>query len=307
MKKAEKKIKYREGDWFGVPLKSGGWGIGIVARKGRRDDFIAYFFGPPRAELPKDTKELDQLHHSQAVYRTTPGILGLRWGTWPIIGHHARWHRDLFPNPWFGWIRFDGKKAKREQYDENVYESVREECSVEEALSLPSSNVPGHGSVEFALGAILRGDLRIYADPRPGTLPWTDKFPPPADPLDPNGYGLPPITTAPTTTAQTDNALVLQSMTESSDMAKPHTIVRRFYFASKDDAQAAKKALAKRLYHCERIRKSECSPERPWYLEAYHRMVPTAENVDREDEAIEAFAVQYNGEYDGWEAITVPK
>ncbi len=305
MKKAEKKIKYREGDWFGVPLESGGWGVGIVARKGRTGSLIAYFFGPPRQELPKDTQELDQLHHTQAAYRTRPGILGLRWGTWPIIGHHAHWHRDLFPNPWFGWVAgFGIKKATREQYDENIYESVSVDCSVEEALLLPSSSVPGHGYVEWILGEILAGTGREYGDPRPGTLPWTDKFPPPPDPRNPSGL---PVPLQPPTTPQTDNALVLAAMTESSDMAKPHTIVRRFYFASKDDAQAAKKALAKRLYHCERIRKSECSPERPWYLEAYHRMVPTAENVDREDEAIEAFAVQYNGEYDGWEAITVPK
>lgn len=83
--------------------------------------------------------------------------------------------------------------------------------------------------------------------------------------------------------------------------------VRRFYFASKDDAKAAKKALDKRPYHCERIRKSECSPERPWYLEAYHRMVPHNDDVEREDEAMEAIAAQFHGEYDGWEAITVPK
>ncbi|HRI72793.1 MAG TPA: ribonuclease E inhibitor RraB, partial [Polyangium sp.] len=286
MKKTEKKIKYREGDWFGVPLEKGGWAVGIVARKWRNDSFIAYFFGPPRQELPKDTKELDQLHHSQAAHCAVPGILGLRWGTWPIIGHHARWHRDLFPNPWFGWVAGGGKKAARKQYDENIYDYVLEDCSVEEALQLPSSDIPGDKAVECILGPILAGTRRIYGDPRPGTLWWTDKFPPPAEPHNPNCYPVPPPAPSPITTAQTDNALVLQAMTESSDMAKPHTIVRRFYFASKDDAQAAKKALAKRLYHCERIRKSECSPERPWYLEAYHRMVPTAENVDREDEAI---------------------
>jgi len=179
VKKPEKYIKYREGDWFGVPLKTGGWGIGIIVRKGRGHSILAYFFGPPRRELPQDTQVLDHLHHSQAVYRARPGIVGLRMGTWPILGRHENGSRDLFPNPWFGWVDAGGTHAMRERYNDDVSDSIREPCSIEEAFELPEECIPGNEAVEWILAEILAGRHREYGDPRPGTLPWTDKFPPP--------------------------------------------------------------------------------------------------------------------------------
>jgi hypothetical protein len=37
-----------EGDLFAVPLRDGGYGIGVVARVGRRGVLVGYFFGRRR-------------------------------------------------------------------------------------------------------------------------------------------------------------------------------------------------------------------------------------------------------------------
>jgi hypothetical protein len=46
------KINYREGDWFAVPLRDGGYAVGLVARMDNRGGVLGYFFGPRRDDVP---------------------------------------------------------------------------------------------------------------------------------------------------------------------------------------------------------------------------------------------------------------
>jgi hypothetical protein len=305
-KEKTQKVKYRAGDWFGVPLESGGWAIGIIARKDKHGGIIAYFFGPPLAELPKSTEHLDKLHHTQAVWRAQVGLVGLMWGTWPILGRHAHWNREPFPNPWFGWIDTSGRHAHRVQYlDDNFYEAIEEDCPVAEAVQLPKRSVPMHGAVEWALGEILAGRQRRLGDPRPGTLPWTDEFPPPPDAKNPFGHVLPQKLSVEEELAMSPNEQVLAAMAESSDMGKPHVVGHYLYFKTRPDAMAAKKDLKKLKFECEPLQKIG-SDERPWLVLARHLIVPTFEAIEAENERLMALAEKHGGEYDGWEAETVP-
>jgi hypothetical protein len=45
---------YNEGDWFAVPLREGGFAIGVIARVMPRKEgvVLGYFFGPRRNAVP---------------------------------------------------------------------------------------------------------------------------------------------------------------------------------------------------------------------------------------------------------------
>jgi hypothetical protein len=45
-------IKYREGDWFAVPLRNGGFAVGLVARANPKAALLGYFFGPKTKGYP---------------------------------------------------------------------------------------------------------------------------------------------------------------------------------------------------------------------------------------------------------------
>jgi len=61
-----KRLSYREGTWFAVPLKDGGYAAGVVARVGRRGVLFGYFFGPRRPAAPS-LSDLEGLTPNNAV------------------------------------------------------------------------------------------------------------------------------------------------------------------------------------------------------------------------------------------------
>jgi hypothetical protein len=72
-----KKLPYREGTWFAIPLETGGFGVGVVARATKRGKVIlAYFFGPHRSEVPS-LDEVERLSPEDAVAVAHVGDLGL--------------------------------------------------------------------------------------------------------------------------------------------------------------------------------------------------------------------------------------
>jgi hypothetical protein len=48
-----RKLPDSEGDGFAVPLRDGGYAIGVVARMDRKGSVLGYFFGPRYDEPPK--------------------------------------------------------------------------------------------------------------------------------------------------------------------------------------------------------------------------------------------------------------
>jgi len=60
------RVKYREGDWFAVPLREEGFAVGVVARANPNGVRLGYFFGPKRAVVPSGDEGAD-LRADQAV------------------------------------------------------------------------------------------------------------------------------------------------------------------------------------------------------------------------------------------------
>src|SRR5260221_8716321 len=94
------RVSYHEGDWFAVPLREGGFGVGLVARANPGGVLLGYFFGPKRAGVPV-LGELTGLKVTDAVLVRKFGHLGLVQGKWPIVGHFDCWNRRGWPRPVF--------------------------------------------------------------------------------------------------------------------------------------------------------------------------------------------------------------
>ncbi len=96
--------KYREGDWFAVPLGHGGFAVGVVARANPKGALLGYFFGPKRAS-PPPLSELATYVPGNAVLVGKFGHLGIRRGEWPLLGRLEDWDREAWAMPVF--VRYE--------------------------------------------------------------------------------------------------------------------------------------------------------------------------------------------------------
>lgn len=96
-----KKLPYREGAAFAVPLPDGGFALGIVARMAPNGKcLLGYFFGP-RQDTPNF--DLGSLSADAAVLVGRFGDLHLIDGKWKIVGQVPDWDRSRWPLPLFLW------------------------------------------------------------------------------------------------------------------------------------------------------------------------------------------------------------
>src|SRR5580658_8156552 len=80
------KLPNREGTLFAVPLRGGGFAVGVVARATNKGKVIlCYFFGPRRDSIPA-LNDMVKLKPESAICVLRIGDLGLINGEWPIIG-----------------------------------------------------------------------------------------------------------------------------------------------------------------------------------------------------------------------------
>ena len=151
-----KKLPYKEGDWFAIPLRKGGYALGLVARLDGTGGIIGYFFGPRHEQLPTK-EEIMGLSADSAVLIRHFGDLGLLRGEWPIISHSSVWNRAHWPLPAFARISMDDKQALRIEYAEtDINQPIREvPISIEEAHRLPEDGVSGYGAIEIRLTKLL--------------------------------------------------------------------------------------------------------------------------------------------------------
>ncbi len=156
----KRKLNYSEGDWFAVPLRDGGFAVGIVARMDGRGGVVGYFFGPRRSDVPT-VEEVDELGPDEAAMVRQFGDLRLLEQQWPLIGRSPRWDRDRWPIPAFGRIEELSGRAWRVEYaDDDLNRPIRETpVSQAEAEALPRDGALGAGAVELVLTSLLLAEL----------------------------------------------------------------------------------------------------------------------------------------------------
>ena len=153
----KKKLPYKEGDWFAVPLQDGGYALGLAARVSRGGAILGYFFGPRHETVPT-VEDTQGLTSKDAIYIGVFGDLGLLYGEWSIVHRPDAWQRDPWPMPEFGRVdSIDATIAFRTAYNENrLTEAIREtRVSPEEARSLPKDSSLGSEGVALHLGRLL--------------------------------------------------------------------------------------------------------------------------------------------------------
>jgi hypothetical protein len=148
--------EYDEGDWFSVPLRDGGFGLGVVARVNREGVLFGYFFGPRRSKVPT-LRETTSVQPRDAVLTARFGHLGLRGGTWPIVGRSKAWKRDDWPMPEFRrYEELTGRTFKVTYDKDDPNRVIREEQTSPQLVErLSKDSLFGAGAVEIALTRLL--------------------------------------------------------------------------------------------------------------------------------------------------------
>jgi hypothetical protein len=151
------KVNYREGDWFAVPLREGGFAVGVVARANPGGVLLGYFFGPHRSEVPS-LNQLEDLQPGDAVLVRKLGDLGLMQKKWPVLGQLDGWDRREWPMPVF--VRYEqltGRSFKVFYDDNDPNKVIREEqVPPGDAEQGPKDGLMGAGFAEKALTTLLR-------------------------------------------------------------------------------------------------------------------------------------------------------
>ena len=151
----KKRLPYREGDWFGVPLERHGFAVGRISRFDGRGAVLGYFFGPSRVRLP-DIEELRSVAPKQAFWVQRFGDLHLLEGKWPII-RSIEWNRTEWPVPVFGRVDATGEMAWRVSYSDELVEVSEAPCRVVDAKFMPRDSLAGAGAIETIVSAVLEG------------------------------------------------------------------------------------------------------------------------------------------------------
>ncbi|MEE8046817.1 MAG: Imm26 family immunity protein [Dehalococcoidia bacterium] len=165
---SENSHSYSEGDFFAVPLKSGGFGVGIAVCVGPRGTVVGRFFGPTREAVPT-MDELGNLTEDDSIHVEHFRDDGLKNGSWEVIGRHPMWDSYEWPILKFGWFQTlasgSGGKAFEMELDEDLRTFRQKEISREQFEKLPYEGVVASKAAEITLTLVLT---------RPG---WKPKLP----------------------------------------------------------------------------------------------------------------------------------
>lgn len=148
------KRHYGEGTWIAVPLKTGGFALGLIARASNRGAVLCYFFGPRRQALPQ-LSEAKALRPDDAVKVVRVGDLHLLDGKWSVLGTLASWDRSLWSMPPFARRDSLSKRAWRVEHSEDDLLTVVSEVSEPYESQLETDGVYGAQAAEALLDYIL--------------------------------------------------------------------------------------------------------------------------------------------------------
>lgn len=145
-------ILFYEGDVFAIPLRTGGYAVGVIARVSADNSggLLGYFFGKKFESMPsKDV--IVSLRPLEAIRVLKFGDLFLQKKKWPIVGSIENWDRKDWPMPDF--VRKDdiSKKAWRARYSDDRISKIISEHPEPFDSSLERDSVFGGGAIELLL------------------------------------------------------------------------------------------------------------------------------------------------------------
>lgn len=153
-----KRIRYREGQWFAVPLQGGGYAAGILVRGNlKTKGGLGYFF-PYRHEQPPTMREIEDLSPSQSILIEWFGDLGIIYGEWPLIPTDRPFNREDWPVPRFGRIDMFEQAwiVEYSQDDDGSRRPIAEtRVPTTEITGMPEAGTSGHKALEIRLSRLI--------------------------------------------------------------------------------------------------------------------------------------------------------
>jgi hypothetical protein len=164
-KTRRKHIRYAEGQWFAVPLKDGGYALGIIVRgSSKTRGGLGYFFGPRYPDVP-DEDETWRKQPADAVLVAWFLDDGISWGQWPLIPSTRPFRREEWPVPAFwrfepgnlgkGWV-----VAYRQDDDGSKIPEQQTYVDAKRAGRLPDDRVDSFAGIESRLETIFSDQER---------------------------------------------------------------------------------------------------------------------------------------------------
>lgn len=148
---------YAIGDWFAVPLREGGFALGVITHANTDGLLVGYFFGPKLLEVP-GPGDLPGLKAADALLICRFGHMGLLRRDWPVLGHRDGWDSREWPMPVFGrHEQLTGRSFRVYYSAEDPGKLTNEERSpYADVEQIPSDGLAGSGYVEVVLTNLLR-------------------------------------------------------------------------------------------------------------------------------------------------------
>jgi hypothetical protein len=149
-----RKATYQNGSCFAVPLRTGGFAVGLVARNNGKGIALGYFFGPRLSKV--EEANLDELVPRDAIYVGKFGDLGLLNNEWPILGAVPQWNPRQWPLPPLVRVDEAANRAWISVYDEHSFSCLREqEVDPNTVSAFVADGTMGYGAVEVRLTKLL--------------------------------------------------------------------------------------------------------------------------------------------------------
>lgn len=143
-----------EGSIFLVPLRDGGFAVGVLARVSGEGHAFGYFFGPK----VRSAEEINRggLRAENALLVGKFGDLELLRGNWAVVGMLPDWDRSRWSMLPLARVDEISGKAWISKYDDmfNCIEEV--EIDPSDAANFPYDRMMGAGSVEIRLTRLLQ-------------------------------------------------------------------------------------------------------------------------------------------------------
>jgi hypothetical protein len=156
----KKNIHYSEGQWFAVPLRRGGYALGIIVRGGyKTKGGLGYFFGPKYEDLPGDEATYEK-HAEDALLIARFGDLGIVRGSWPLIQSTRPFSKEEWPIPKFGTeVPLPPGKGFIREYEQDSSGALicvrQTPVDADKIQKFPKDAVMGGGAVEIKLTKLL--------------------------------------------------------------------------------------------------------------------------------------------------------
>jgi hypothetical protein len=150
-----RRLPYGDGDWFAVPLRSDGFGVGIVSCHDGHGGVVGYLMGRRFDDVPA-IEAVERFTRADSLRVVRFGDLGLVRAMWPVIGRSRSWNATDWPLPAFARRDASGECYRVEYEPHDLAGPSREiEVGEDECNRLPRDALSGSGAVEKILTALL--------------------------------------------------------------------------------------------------------------------------------------------------------